>query len=299
MSKEISNNQKNYLFEALKNNIRLSNRKFDELRSIDIKLSDSKYGYVELTWGSTKLIVNISARIIEPYKDRPFEGIFTINCELPNNLKSEEIIDENLLSRTLEKSIRRSNSLDLENLCIIAGEKVWEIIIDLNYLNYDGNLIDSGCLAIMIGLLDFKKNDISVTSNGGIKIFDLDERQPIELSILHIPICLTFLFFNLGSKEMNLKSDEINEIYLLDADSLEEYCRDGFLTITLNQNRDLIQLNKNGGLPIDAQQLLQLCHNSMEIIDKLTNLIKTTVKTHQEKRYKLQNFKLLEASADR
>lgn len=98
---------------------------------------------------------------------------------------------------------------------------------------------------------------------------------------------------------MNLKSDEINEIYLLDADSLEEYCRDGFLTITLNQNRDLIQLNKNGGLPIDAQQLLQLCHNSMEIIDKLTNLIKTTVKTHQEKRYKLQNFELLEASADR
>lgn len=307
MSKEISNNQKNYLFEGLKNNLRLSNRKFDELRSIDIKLSDLEYGYVELSWGLTKLIVKISSRIIEPYKDRPFEGIFTINCELSNNFiklnnGDDNIIDENLICRTLEKSIKRSNSLDLENLCIIAGEKVWEIIIDLNYLNYDGNLIDSGCLGIMIGLLDFKKNDISINNsnnNQGIKIFDLNERQPIELSILHIPICLTYSFYNLSSKEMNLKSNEINEIYLLDADSLEEYCRDGFLTITLNQNRDLIQLNKNGGLPIDAQQLLQLCQNSMKIIDNLTNLIKSTIKNHQEKRYKLQNFQLLEASANR
>ena len=34
--------------------------------------------------------------------------------------------------------------------------KVWELIIDLQVLNYDGNLIDSGCLAIITALLDFK-----------------------------------------------------------------------------------------------------------------------------------------------
>ncbi|EMG47092.1 RRP45 Exosome complex component RRP45 [Candida maltosa Xu316] len=296
MSKDISTNQKTYLFEALKNNLRLSSRQFDELRSIDIKLSDTTYGYVELTWGSTKVIINVSARIIEPYSDRPFEGIFTINCEIPPHLKQD--IDETLISRTLEKAVRRSNALDLENLCIIAGEKVWEVIVDLNFLNYDGNLIDVGCFGIMVALLDFKKNDISIRGES-VTVYDLDERQPIELSILHVPICLTFSFYNLGSKEMNLKSDEINEIYLLDADSLEENCRDGFLIITLNKNRDLIQLNKNGGLPIDAQQLIQLCYNSMAKIDYLTDLIKSTVTAHQEKRYKQQNFKLLEASANR
>ena len=112
-------------------------------------------------------MVNITSRITEPYQDRPFEGIMTINCEIPNHIKlqsndttnnNNDNEDEfiNLINRALDRAIRRSNAVDLENLCIIAGEKVWELIIDLQVLNYDGNLIDSGCLAIITALLDFK-----------------------------------------------------------------------------------------------------------------------------------------------
>ena len=336
MSKELSLNQKNYLIQALKSNIRLStstntggSRKFNQFRPIDIKLSNTRYGSVELSLGKTKVMVNITSRITEPYQDRPFEGIMTINCEIPNHIKlqsndttnnNNDNEDEfiNLINRALDRAIRRSNAVDLENLCIIAGEKVWELIIDLQVLNYDGNLIDSGCLAIITALLDFKKPDVTINNNntsnssstsggGNIIVHDDEMKRPfIELSILHIPICLTFLLFNLGSKETNLKTNEIDqEIWLLDGDAMEESCRDGYLIMTMNQNHELIQLSKiggggnNGGVSIDGQQLINLCNESIDEINRLTNLVKSTVKNHQLNRYNNENYKLLESSADR
>lgn len=331
MSKELSLNQKNYLIQALKSNIRLStsnsgggsngSRKFNQFRPIDIKLSNTRYGSVELSLGKTKVMVNITSRITEPYQDRPFEGIMTINCEIPNHIKIQSNDNDNedefinLINRALDRAIRRSNAVDLENLCIIAGEKVWELIIDLQVLNYDGNLIDSGCLAIITALLDFKKPDVTINNNntssnsstsGNIIIHDDEMKRPfIELSILHIPICLTFLLFNLGSKETNLKTNDIDqEIWLLDGDVMEESCRDGYLIMTMNQNHELIQLSKigggiNGGVSIDGQQLINLCHESIDEINRLTNLVKSTVKNHQLNRYNNENYKLLESSADR
>ncbi|KAI5952600.1 RRP45 [Candida jiufengensis] len=313
---EITSNEKNFLHTALKNGIRLSSRKFNQLRDIEIYLSPTEYGYVEVSWGKSKISVKVSAKIVKPYEDRPFEGIFNINNEISpqaslrfdTTQKTQQ--DEILISRIIEKSIRKSNSIDLENLCIIAGEKVWEITVDLNYWNYDGNFIDLGCFATMLALNHFKKPDITINQDQ-IIIHDLNERQPISLSILHNPICLTYSFFNLNSKEMNIKGEEITntnnieeeqneeEICILDADGQEEMLRDGSLTITLNKNREILQLSKNGGLPINAEKLLDLCFQSMNQIDYLTELIKTKIKENEEQRYKNENFKLLESSASR
>ncbi|KAI5970636.1 RRP45 [Candida margitis] len=322
---EITTNQRNFLHHALKNQLRLNsptNRSFFSHRPISIRLSSEEYGYVEVSWGQTKLSVRVSAQIVKPYADRPFEGIFTINSEISPqaSLKFDttraQQQDEILVSRILEKAIRRSNAVDLESLCIVAGDKVWELVVDLNFWNYDGNLIDVGCFATMLALLHFRKPDISINGDA-IVVHDESERQPVSLSVLHIPICLTFSFYNLSSQEMNIKGggasaggrddsgvyhegdENEDEICLFDADALEESLRQGSLTITLNKNREIIQLSKNGGVPIDAQQLLNLCFESVKIVDELTELIKVEIKQHEEMRYKKENFKLLESSANR
>lgn len=336
---ELTTNEKHFLHTALKSQLRLNGRSLMQLRDISIYLSPTEYGYVEVSFGSTKLSVRISASITKPYEDRPFEGIFVINSEISpmaslkfDTTRSQQQ-DEVLISRIIEKSIRRSNALDLENLCIIAGEQCWEITADLNFWNYDGGMIDIGCFATMLALSHFKKPDVSITHGGfggsgnggvnGVIIHDVNERQPVGLSILHIPICLTYSFFNLGSKEMNIKGDddidndndgdlygegqvqgekeqgEVREVCILDADAMEEQLRDGSITITMNKNREIIQLSKNGGVPIDAQKLVEICHDSMQHIDKLTDLITKKIKESEEKRYNKENFKLLESSANR
>lgn len=302
---EISTNERTYFIEALKCGLRLDSRRFDEIREPQISLSKTEFGYVELDWGLTKLAVRVSAQIGKPYEDRPFEGLFQINCEISSMAwahfdNSKNSNEEILIARIIEKAIRRSNSLDLEALCIIAGEKVWNITVDLNFLNFDGNFVDVGCFGAMLALHHFKKPDISIVNGGeDIIVHDIDERQPVPLSILHVPICLTYSFYNPGNKESNLKGEDDDEIYLLDANLIEEQVREGSIVVTLNKNRELIQLSKNGGIPISANVLLDLSFKSMKIVDELTELIKKVILKHEKERYEELNLKMLEVGADR
>jgi len=306
---EISTNERKFVIESLKQGLRIDNnspgsRKLDEIRIPSIRLSKTEYGYIELDWGQTKLAVRVSSKIVQPYEDRPFEGLFTINCEISsmalakfdNFSKSSQ---EVLISRLIEKAIKRSNSLDLESLCIIAGEKVWSVIVDINFLNYDGNFIDSGCFGVMLALHHFKKPDISINDQQVI-VHDLDERQPVPLSILHIPICISYSFFNrYADLQTNIKGDLNDEIYVIDANSSEESLSDGTLVVTLNKNRELIQISKNGGLPIDANILMELSLKAMGIVETLTQLMKDILAKHEKERYEEMNLKMLEAGADR
>ena len=302
---EVSSNEKNFLMEALKVGMRLNGRKHDETRAPQVELSKSEYGYVELDWGHTKLTCRVTSSIVKPYTDRPFEGIFNINCEISSMALAKfengrNSSDEVLISRLIEKAIKRSNSLDLESLCIIAGEKVWNIQVDLNFLNYDGNFVDVGCLGVMLALHHFRKPDISIINGGeDIIVHDVDERQPVALSILHVPICLTYSFFNPSDKESNLKGEANDEIYIMDADLKEELNRDGSIVITLNKNRELIQISKNGGIPIDAQMLIELSFKAIGKVDELTDWIKKLILEHEQERYKEMNLKMLEVTADR
>ncbi|KAK6199455.1 ribosomal protein S5 domain 2-type protein [Scheffersomyces amazonensis] len=307
-SVDVSTNERAYFIEGLKAGIRLNGRRFDEIRyPHNIHLSKEEYGYVELEWGKNKISVRVSSYIRKPFEDRPFEGIFNINCEI-NSMASAKFEngknsdEEVLISRIIEKSIRRSNSLDLESLCIIAGEKVWNITVDLNFLNYDGNFIDIGCFGVMLALQHFKKPDISIINGGeDIIVHDINEREPQPLSILHVPVCLTYCFYNItNQQEVNIKGESTSDdIYLLDCDYKEDLLKSGSIIITLNKNREIIQLSKNGGIPIDASLLVDLALGSIKVVDELTDLMKKLIKDHEQQRFDELNLKLLQVGADR
>lgn len=74
--------------------------------------------------------------------------------------RSEE---EVLISRIVEKALRRSRAIDTEGLCIVSGEKVWQIRVDLLFLDHDGNLVDCACIAAITALLHFRRPDVTVS----------------------------------------------------------------------------------------------------------------------------------------
>lgn len=299
-SNDVSLNETKYIIESLKQGVRLDGRKLDELRRPDVILGDN--GYVELSWGKTQVIIKTSCEIVKPFEDRPNEGLLVINNELSPmaSIKFDErTIDEVLITRIIEKSIRKSNAIDLESLCIRTGEKVWLIKVDLNVINFDGNLIDSCCFGSIISLINFKLPNYSLEPNGNLKIYNLDEKPPISLSVLHIPITITILFFNPSSEEENLKGDSINEISIFDADMREELIRDSSLIVSVNSNKELIQLTKLGGIPINSIELVKLCEKCYKYADEMTELIKTIVKNKQEQDFKTLNMGLLESMESR
>lgn len=299
----VVSNQKLVFTECLKQGLRLNGRSLEEAREPKLHISSSEFGFVEVEWGLTKLTVRVSAEVCKPYEDRPFEGLFSINTELSlmanlsfeNGKTSDE---EVLVSRLIEKAVRRSNALDLESLCIVAGEKVWSIRATINFISDDGGLIDASCLGVMTALQHFRKPDVSIRGTEVI-FHSTTTHQPTPLSILHIPLCLTYSFFNPQGDAENIKGSATNEIAILDADKAEELLRDGSLVLTMNMNRELIQISKNGGLPIDGTILLQLARDGLTSIESFTTLMKDALTKNHETRYHTENLELLEVGADR
>lgn len=76
-----SNNEREFLLAALKENIRLDRREFDAYRPISLSFGD-EYGTADVRMGKTRVLVNISCEVTVPYPDRKFDGVFTINTEL-------------------------------------------------------------------------------------------------------------------------------------------------------------------------------------------------------------------------
>ncbi|KAK4459145.1 ribosomal protein S5 domain 2-type protein [Cladorrhinum samala] len=246
---EPSLNEKQFVLQALQENLRLDGREIDQYRPLELTFGD-QYGVADVTLGKTRVLAKASAEVTVPYTDRPLDGIFTIATELsPMTSPAFELNrpteTEVLLSRLLEKTVRRSNALDTESLCLIAGQKCWSVRVDVHVLSHDGNLIDAACFAVVAALRHFRKPDTSM-EGGVLTVYTPAEREPVPLSWLHSPFCITWSFFG-----------DQGEIALLDATWVEEQIRVASCTISLNRHGEICQIAKLGGTPVDAVALLQ------------------------------------------
>lgn len=235
-----------------------------------------------------RVLTHITAEVTNPFPDRPFDGIFTITTELspmtsPSFEVSRPTETEILLSRLLEKTLRRSSALDTESLCLIAGRKVWSIRADVHILSHDGNLIDTSCIAIIAALQHFRKPDTS-TEGESVTVYTLAEREPVPLSLLHFPLCVTFSFYAEG------------EITLLDATLLEEQLRGGSVTISLNRHGEVCQIAKLGGISIDAVELLQCTNVALTKVKDISAFI--TKRLAEDAKKKDKGGLMAELSAD-
>jgi len=171
---------------------------------------------------------------------------------------------EVILSRILEKAFRRSQAIDTESLCIVAGAKCWAVRADVHVLDFDGGLTDASCIAIIAALQHFRRPDVTVDGEV-VTIYSLAEREPVPLSIMHHPICVTFSFYGNG------------EIVLIDASQREEQAREGEMIITMNRHGEICQIAKLGGIPMDALRLLNCTTLALEKVKDITDLISKTL----------------------
>ncbi len=165
-----------------------------------------------------------------------------------------------LLSRILEKAIRRSSALDTESLCIIAGTKCFHLRADIHILDHDGGLIDACCMAVLAALLHFRRPDFSVEGEKAT-VYSPREREPVPLAMLHHPLCVTFSFYAGG------------EIMILDAGLKEEMVREGSMVVTANRYGEVCQIAKYGGVPVDGLALLNCIGLATQKVKEMTTLV--------------------------
>jgi exosome complex component RRP45 len=179
--------------------------------------------------------------------------------------------DEIILSRILEKTIRRSSALDTESLCIVAGSKCFALRADVHILNHDGNLIDASCVALIAALQHFRRPDVSIEGEK-VTIFDVRDREPVPLSMLHHPLCVTVSYCNDG------------ESVILDATAAEEQVRDTHVIIGMNKHGELCQVAKYGGSPIDPFSVVNCTKQALPKVQELSKLIDAKLAEDAKKR---------------
>lgn len=213
-----------------------------------------------------RVLAKVTAEVTVPYTDRPFDGVFTITSELspmvaPSFEVNRPTETETLLSRLLEKTVRRSGALDTESLCLIAGKKCWSVRVDLHVLSHDGNLIDTACFAVIAALRHFRKPDTSMDGET-LTVYTSAEREPVPLSWLHSPFCVSFSYFG-----------EEGDTVLLDATWLEEQLRVSSCTFSLNKHGEICQIAKLGGAAVDAPLFIKCAQIALNKTKEFSDML--------------------------
>ncbi|KAI9274273.1 ribosomal protein S5 domain 2-type protein [Phascolomyces articulosus] len=270
-----SSNEREFVLAALKEKRRVDGRGIYDVRSVQITFG-ADYGQVEIQLGRTRVAAKVSAKVERPRNDKPTEGMLFFNTEISpmacptfdSGSRSEE---EVLISRIIEKSLRRSRAIDTEGLCIVAGEKVWEIRVDLHFLDHDGNLVDCAGIAAITALSHFRRPDVTVVGEE-VTIHPIDQRNPVPLSIHHIPICVSFAFFDEG------------QFLVVDPNYLEERVKKGDMTVTMNIHKEICALSKAGGIPLEMDQVLRCSQIALIKVTETTEQIQKALETDKAAR---------------
>ncbi len=252
---------KRYIMElALKNKRNRSNRGLEEFREVKIETGISKNaeGSAKVSIGNTIVIAGVKMSIGEPYPDTPNRGnlicsgekspIADFNFE-PGPPKEDAIE----LSRVVDRGIRESDAIDFEKLCLVPGEKVWNIFVDFYILNNDGNLIDAAGIAAIAALKTARIPKLD--ENGDVKYGEwTDEKVPFK----KVPIPTTFI--KIGNKIM------------VDPDKDEEEVAEARLTVTTSEN-EINAMQKGGEGGFTVEEIEYCITKSFKIREKIVELI--------------------------
>lgn len=249
--------------ELVKSAIRTDGRTNTQNRPLNIGFGPD-FGCCLAALGNTKVMTQVSAVIAEPRLTRPSEGVMNIRADLSmlgsasydTSRNSDQCVQ---LSRLLHKGIRDARCIDLESLCIISGEKVWHIQVDVNVLNHEGNLIEAACVSALGALAHFRRPEVAV-DDGNVIVYSFETREPVHLTILHFPFLIKFAFFN--------------EVPICDpTEDEEKYC-DGYLIVGANVVREITLLHIAGKSLISKDQILKQCNYAVSQTKVLNDRLK-------------------------
>ena len=241
------------IVELIENGERADSRSLDEYRDISVEIGviEKAEGSARVKIGNTQLIVGIKPQLGSPFSDTPNVGVLMTNSELlpmaspsfepgPPDERSVE------LARVTDRCLREGKILDLEKLCIIEGEKVWMIFVDIHVLDYDGNLMDAAVLGSVAALTSAKIPNVVVEDDEII----LDEENPVALPVKEKPLMCTFA--------------KIDGELIIDPSLDEENVMDARISIGMREDGSICAMQKGGQMPLTKEEVMNAVNKTTE-----------------------------------
>ncbi|MFP3909466.1 MAG: exosome complex protein Rrp42 [Halobacteriota archaeon] len=251
----LSDIKKDYVLMKLKEKERVDGRKVDEYRNLDIQtgVAAKAEGSAQVKLGDTQVVVGVKMQPGEPFPDTPEKGVIITNAELVP-LASPTFEpgppDENSveLARVVDRGIRESKCIDLDNL-FIEENKVWMIFVDIHAIDDDGNLMDASAIAAIAALL---------TTIVPAERFGVGEDYP--LPVRDLPVSVTSLV--------------VNDTVLVDPSRDEISVGSQLITITSDQDDNVVAIQKSGSYPLTEEKFYELIETSLKKAKENRELLK-------------------------
>ena len=238
----MSEQQRKHILKSLDTGIRYDGRKSEEYRKIEIEygVSETAEGSAKVTIGDTTIIAGVKLSLEKPYDDNPDEGNLMIGAEfLPIASPDFEVgppsIDAIELARVTDRGIREGHAMDTKSLCVVKGEQVWVVSVDICIINDAGNLYDAASLATLAALKDTKYPEVV---DG---VVDYKHSTDKSLELAHMPIGVTIV--------------KIGDYLLVDPLADEMKNLDARMTVTVLEDGQICALQKGGETPLSHEEI--------------------------------------------
>ena len=192
--------------------------------NFEIGIIGTADGSVRLSLGKTEVIVGVKLQIGTPYPDKPDQGVLMTGCEMkpmahPAFEGGAPSIESIEIARVVDRGIRESRMMDMHSFCITPEKKVWMVFLDIQVLNYDGNLFDA---ATMAGVLALHNTTVPAAAN------DLGEDYLLPVTLW--PLSATIV--------------KVKNNLLADPTFTEENVADTRITVSIDDNGDIRAMQK-------------------------------------------------------
>lgn len=255
-------NIKSYILSLAEKKLRnYENRNLKGFRNMTVETSVSKNaeGSALVRLGNTAVIAGVKMGTGEPYPDTPNKGNLICGVELSPISDAEfepgpPREDAIELGRVVDRGIRESGAVDFEQLVVKAGEKVWNVFVDVYVLNNDGNLIDACGIAALAALKNARMPKLDEEN----KVI-IGEWTDKKVPFVNMTIPTTFV--------------KIGKVILPDPDKEEESVSNARLTVTCSdENVNAMQKGGTGGFTV--KEIEQCVSESFKIREKIVETIK-------------------------
>jgi exosome complex component RRP42 len=241
---------------------RIDGRGFDDVRPVKVipNVVAKAEGSAEAWLGESRVIAGVKVEVGKPFSDTPSEGVIITSAELSPigsptfelGPPSEDAIE---LARVVDRGIRHSNTIDRKRLCIVPGEHVYMLMVDVYVLAHHGNLIDCSTLAAVGSLLTTKVPKVDIQEKGGAVL--LEESEPLEMGAP--PLTVTFA--------------KVDDVILVDPIIDEERVMTTRLSISVDGDDTVTSMQKSGTGSLTRKEVLECVERASKTVKKLRGLL--------------------------
>jgi len=262
----INNLEKENIVENLTNNLRTDGRKINEVREliVETNIIDKAEGSAKVKLGNTEVVAGVKIQVGPPFANSPNQGILIVSAEiLPISMPNVELgpPSENVieLSRVVDRGIRESKMINLDDLVLLEGKSVYTVFVDVSVLNADGNLFDavSYAASVALSLTKFKKYKIDKEDNV------VQTNIITELPVKFTPISITQI--------------KIDDHIIVDPTALEESLMNSRITLTADGAGNICAGQKGLAGPFSPKEIISCSNQVLLISEKIKKILKKAI----------------------